>query len=384
LQGWWDNPSDKLLAGVDKSHTLILDLYAEGNPQWERRKGFNGIPWIWCSLTNFGGKIGMYSRINQLAAEPARALHSEYSTNLKGIGMMMEGDRTNPINSELTFDAAWSDKAIDLDQWIDNYVYARYGSPNNDARQAWQIIRQTALNCPKAQEGTSESIFCARGDFDVTKAWQYGFMNMYYDPTKLQEALHLLLSCADELKLKDTYQYDVVDLERQVISNFAYTVYHQMMDAYNQKEVALFNQQAALFLQLIDDQDKLLSTRKEFLLGNWLESARNNATSATERDLFEQDARTLITLWGNEGVSKTLHEYANREWSGMVGGLYKMRWQAFINVLTDRLNGKNTPLPDYYAMEYAWTHSRAAFPTTPTGDAVKTAEELYVKYFGGK
>lgn len=85
------------------------------------QKWFWDIPWIWCSLLNFGGKIGMYSRMDQLATEPARALKSDYGKKLSGIGMMMEGDKTNPVNFELTFDAAWSAEAIVtriMDTWI--------------------------------------------------------------------------------------------------------------------------------------------------------------------------------------------------------------------------------------------------------------------------
>lgn len=381
LQGWWDNPTDELLAGVDKQHTLVLDLYAEGNPQWERRKGFGGIPWIWCSLLNFGGKIGMYSRLDQLATEPARALKSEYGKKLTGIGMMMEGDKTNPVNFELTFDAAWSAEAIELESWIPAFAHSRYGSRNEKAEQAWQIISTTVLNCPKAQEGTSESIFCARGDSAVRSAWRWGFINIYYPPEELQKALKLLLSCNDKLSDKDTYQYDVVDVTRQVISNYAYEVYKEMMIAFKSGNIAAFNEKSALFLQLMDDQDRLLSTRREFLLGLWIDAAKKNATSVAERDLFEKNARTLISVWGNEGVAKELHEYANREWAGMVGGLYRSRWQAYIGVLENRLNGIETPLPDYYGIEVAWTKDRSPFPVQTTGDPVKTAVELFSKYF---
>jgi hypothetical protein len=68
----------------------------------------------------------------------------------------------------------------------------------------------------------------------------------------------------------------------------------------------------------------------------------------------------------------------------MVGGLYKMRWQTFINVLNDRMNGKATPMPDYYTMENNWTHSRTSYPTITAGDPVKTAQELFAKYFASK
>ncbi|NJM15612.1 MAG: hypothetical protein HC896_09800 [Bacteroidales bacterium] len=73
LQGWWQNPDGRLLAGLEKEHALVLDLFAEGNPQWERRGAYNGMPWIWSILQNFGGNVGMFGRMQTIGSEPVRA-----------------------------------------------------------------------------------------------------------------------------------------------------------------------------------------------------------------------------------------------------------------------------------------------------------------------
>jgi len=65
----------------------------------------------------------------------------------------------------------------------------------------------------------------------------------------------------------------------------------------------------------------------------------------------------------------------------MLGGLYKKRWQAFIDVLTSRLKGNELPLPDYYEIDKAWTLDHTKFPSTTIGDPVKTATEIFNKYF---
>lgn len=380
LQGWWENPTDKLLAGIDKKHALILDLYAEGNPQWERRKGYDGMPWAWCCLLNFGGRIGMYSRLPQLAGEPARALNSSYGKNLKGIGMMMEGDETNPVNYELLFDAAWSNQPVDLAKWMNNFVLARYGTKDANAEQAWEIISKTALSCPYGQEGTSQSIFCGRGDTINMNAWPYGTLKLYYSPELLQNALALLLRCNDKVKKSETYQYDITDITRQILANYGQELYKAIIDAYKQHNITDYQLKSKQFIDLLDDQEKILSTRKEFLLGNWIESAKNCAPTKADRDLFEFNAKALISVWGNKGVSEDLHEYANREWAGMIGSLYKPRWQSFFSVLEQRLKGNPLPLPDYYAIEDRWTKQKTVFPTQPVGDSFDIANQLYAKY----
>ena len=39
---------------------IVLDLYADIHPVWQRTESFYGQPFIWCMLHNFGGNIGFY------------------------------------------------------------------------------------------------------------------------------------------------------------------------------------------------------------------------------------------------------------------------------------------------------------------------------------
>ena len=47
-----------LISGVPTGALVMLDLYADVNPQWARTDGFYGAPFIWCMLHNFGGNLG--------------------------------------------------------------------------------------------------------------------------------------------------------------------------------------------------------------------------------------------------------------------------------------------------------------------------------------
>ena len=94
------------------------------------------------------------------------------------------------------------------------------------------------------------------------------------------------------------------------------------------------------FLQLISDMDALLATRKDFLLGRWIASARNCGNTAEEKALYERNARDLITLWGD--ANSPLHEYANRQWSGLLNDFYKQRWQQFFKMLQRSLQTNRT------------------------------------------
>ena len=66
-------------------------------------------------------------------------------------------------------------------------------------------------------------------------------------------------------------------------------------------------------LDLLVSVDKLLATDEHFLLGIWLESARNVATGEREQRLYEYNARNQLTLWGPDGnvcaVTMSLSEH---------------------------------------------------------------------------
>ena len=47
-----------LISGVPTGALVMLDLYAEVQPQWAPTEGFYGAPFIWCMLHNFGGNLG--------------------------------------------------------------------------------------------------------------------------------------------------------------------------------------------------------------------------------------------------------------------------------------------------------------------------------------
>ena len=63
----------------------------------------------------------------------------------------------------------------------------------------------------------------------------------------------------------------------------------------------VLHQNSLVFLDLLEDLDRILATNKNFLLGPWLESAKALATNQQERKLYEFNARNQITLWGPDG-----------------------------------------------------------------------------------
>jgi alpha-N-acetylglucosaminidase len=378
LQGWQDNPVDALLKALAPGDAIVLDLYADARPQWSQRpQGFRGQEWLWCILPNFGGRSGVFGRLDRMGPDLEKARHDPLGRQLGGIGALMEGSESNPVAYDLLYELPWHDSAPTLRDWIRRFADRRYGAAVREAEDAWALLAATVYACPKAQDGAPESVFCARPSINVEHASTWGATALYYLPSDLERAARLLLRCSSRLRASDAYQYDIAELTSQVLANRGLALYRQMMA--EDPQTPRFARDANLFLQLMRDQDRLLGTRREFLLGTWLDRAQARAgNDEAERRLFPKNARLQITTWGSRAVADDglLHDYANKEWSGLIRDFYLPRWSAFFDALSQRKPGEPLPHLDYYALEEAWVNGAQTYSAEPQGDAVALAAEV--------
>ncbi|MBN2314513.1 MAG: alpha-N-acetylglucosaminidase C-terminal domain-containing protein, partial [Sedimentisphaerales bacterium] len=128
--------------------------------------------------------------------------------------------------------------------------------------------------------------------------------------------------------------------------------------------------------------DELLATRREFLLGRWLEDAKRWGMNEVERARFEWNARRVLTLWGQ---GPAIDDYARKEWSGMLNGYYRLRWQQYLSELETTLS-KNMPFDeDTFQAKLRpwmsdWSDQQENYPTLTRGDSVQIAQKLWTRY----
>jgi alpha-N-acetylglucosaminidase len=378
LQAWQSNPRKELLKGTVKEKTLILDLFGEDSPAFRNRNGFDGHPWIWCIVNGFGGRVGLYGQWQKTAANPTEARNWG---RMSGIGTAMEGTIVDYPSYQLLYDMAWKSDPLDLTQWAESYATQRYGSYCAETETAWILLKDTTYGVSSTDEqGPPESVFCARPGHGVTSASTWGTLERKYDPAVLVEAWQLLLRAVDTFGKIPTFRYDLVDVTRQVLSNLGLWQYHRVVNALAAKDSSGVKREASLFLEIILDQDSLLATQQEFLFGKWISEGRGFGTTAADKELLEQNARTLVTVWGPEIPAQSLHDYSNREWSGLLKSFYYERWKVWIDTQLKGLRAGNAQPMDWFKREEAWTHQRHAFPSTPVGDSVAQAKRIAEKY----
>ena len=412
VQGWNENPRPQMIANLKVGDLLVLDLFSESRQNFKdfctgentsgtgkkdfstsKKEGIYGKhQWLFCLLENFGGNVGLHGRMDQLLnnfylatgkKDTPKQENSSLLTlhsSLKGWGFTMEGSENNPVMFELMSELPWRAEKITKEDWIREYCYARYGVHDATIEKAWILLAQSIYNCPKGniQQGTHESIFCARPSLNSYQVSTWSLMSNYYDPEDTRQAAILLTSVAEKYRGNNNFEYDLVDICRQALADQGRKQYLKTMADYKSFSRQEFKKDSNRFLKMILLQDKLLGTRQEFRLGHWIEEARNLGKTAEEKDLYEWNARVQITTWGNRICADNggLHDYGHKEWQGLLKDFYYLRWSTFMKSLASQLSLQNTPRIDWYELEEPWTLQKNPYSSKTEGSPIDVAKEV--------
>ena len=412
VQGWNENPRPQMIANLKVGDLLVLDLFSESRQNFEdfctedntsgpgkkdfstsKKEGIYGKhQWLFCLLENFGGNVGLHGRMDQLLnnfylatgkKDTPKQENSSLLTlhsSLKGWGFTMEGSENNPVMFELMSELPWRAEKITKEDWIREYCYARYGVHDATIEKAWILLAQSIYNCPKGniQQGTHESIFCARPSLNSYQVSTWSLMSNYYDPEDTRQAAILLTSVAEKYRGNNNFEYDLVDICRQALADQGRKQYLKTMADYKSFSRQEFKKDSNRFLKMILLQDKLLGTRQEFRLGHWIEEARNLGKTAEEKDLYEWNARVQITTWGNRICADNggLHDYGHKEWQGLLKDFYYLRWSTFMKSLASQLSLQDTPRIDWYGLEESWTLQKNPYSSKAEGSPIDVAKEV--------
>lgn len=381
IQAWHSNPSNDLLHGLGENkddHALILDLCAVEAPKWNRIEygedgeggmvideiEFNSTPWVWCSLENYGGNPSMDGELQNMIDQ--LTLARENALYLRGIGMISEATLDNPAVYNMLFDMVW--ESFTAEEWLENYITARYGRYSESAQEAWQILNDTVYS-KAGWYRTSPQVMTLMPETAGKQA-------LPYDNAELQRALVLLLEDFDVLCVSEGYRYDLVELMRQIVNNYSVELFNRVYEAYEMLSAAEFNNLSAKFLDTFELMDAVLGCRPEWLAGEWVGKARDwgemlgNDFAA---DAFADNAMTLITSWADMMTMRALPDYAQRTYQGMLLDVYQTRWSVYLEKLADNLEtgAEITRLStdDYYHFYRQWIMSAK--------DYTREADESY-------
>ncbi len=391
MQGWlflfdkfWTQPRiEGLLAGAPDDRMVIIDLCSDAQPVWNVTHAYAGKPWLWCIIHNWGGKQGMYGRMDRVGTELPSLLGNPAAGRLSGIGTLNEGNDVNPVVFDQFYEMAWRNKPMDLKKWVREFVWRRYGKDNPSACKAWEILATTLYECKDSRHGPQGSFFAMPPSLS-DEGGGFARASIFYDTGRVREAFRLLLQASDDIGNQDTYRFDLVDLGRQVMSDLSQQQLHaELRAAYNASNAARFDRAVIAWMEALADTDRLLRTHRLFQFGHYLEFPLKAASDASDAARYEANAKRLITLWG--GPDSELFGYAQRQYGGLMGDYNRGAWQLYLNYASKSLHegGQfDAAAADQMVRQYteAWIQRRDSYPDAAQGDAVAEARMILEKY----
>ncbi|MCC3772996.1 alpha-N-acetylglucosaminidase, partial [Streptomyces sp. UNOC14_S4] len=270
ILGWERNPLPELVGAVDRKRMLIVDGVSDRfSGVTDRERDWGGTPYAFGSIPNFGGRTTLGAKTHVWDAK-FFAWRDRPGSALAGTAYLPEAADRDPAAFEYFSELAWRDRPPDRERWFAAYADFRYGRRDPAARRAWAALRETAYrqHAPERSD-PHDSLFAARPDLATDRAGEYAPNDLSYDPARFDAALAGLLAVGADLRGRDTYRYDLVDVARQALAHRSRRLLPELRAAFDRRDLPAFRTLAALWLRLMRLADDVAGTHRAFLLGPW-------------------------------------------------------------------------------------------------------------------
>lgn len=374
FQGWQANPRREMLAELDAGEVLVGNLLADENGAGG--DNFGNTPWLYCNVINFGAQHVMRGNMRRTLSAPF-GFAADPECTMVGIGYMPEGVEDGEVFFDIFSEISVREKELPFKEYLQNYVRYRYGYPSTAAMEAWELLADKVYLADSSLY-PMESAFCARPSLtaDRVSTWGRGCEEGTAKRMQLLRAVRLLFADYDKLHDSASYRFDLADLVRQCNAAMGWDRVYAMLRAYKEKDGEALSRESAAFFELFSLQERVVASDEHFLLSKWLNRAKSLGRNELEKRWLEFYARVQITTWSDDRTD-WFHEYAAKEWQGMLSDFYRPRWEAFVSMLELSLyNGKPLPSYRFYDREIMFAYGRKSYPTRPSEDLKKTTEDF--------
>ena len=461
---------------IPEGQFILLDMSAHGDGEFKQWKGQWRLPFIWTALHDYGGDMGIkgnLSKVNNIpfGAPPLAPSPAGYDSRTQAVGVgysaargieppaspapllkpwqpamrasvsscaAPEGLDQNPAYYELLQEAAFKSAAEpNIIDWLIARAHRRYGlfgqGRNAHVSAAWAALGASGYAIDKGvndgsgvcQMDVLANLHLDRSTFDTDRSTPQPALCLEWTAWGSLLAAAPAVSSAGAgragvrgvRQLPEPFRYDLVNTAREVLAQLSTPLllnFSAAIDGHPMAPAARVNTTGKLFVQLLDDLERLLATDTAFMLGPWLASARKLGGDAADcthtqiagdigdcANFMEWNARAQLTTWypvlGSASAPQVQqggrdHDYARKQWSGLLSDVYIPRAKLnLIQALQDveagrRFNAAAVSVA-YAAMAFTWqTTFGNGYPIEPVGDAVAVSTALrneYAPFFVG-
>eukprot|EP00756_Hemistasia_phaeocysticola_P064325 Hpha_TRINITY_DN7710_c0_g1::TRINITY_DN7710_c0_g1_i1::g.85521::m.85521/K01205/NAGLU; alpha-N-acetylglucosaminidase len=418
FQGWafvgWNTLQQEsslkgFVSAVPQGKFNVIDMSTDGSGEWKKwnNSTFWGAHYIWTTLHDFGGTDGMKGDIDRINEIPFTAPEGPENGGLWGTGFTPEGIDQNPVYYEFMTEQNWRAAPVaDVPGHLVYRAHRRYGltAPSANVEKAWKSLAASAYS-------QDLSVQDQTGVPHLPGSQTWSFASDRHTPTTVMcqifSSWELLQAASEDVPVGvETFDYDLVNLGREVLAQLSTPMSMNLSDAASTKAVvnaARVNATGPVYIQTLHDIDTLVQSNQAFLLGPWLQMARglvsNRSTDcvATQAPVvtdcahfYEWNARCQITTWNPTTKEATAVpggpiDYASKHWSGLIRDYYAERASRMVNVaLSSAAAGKVFDTAAYQKawaqLAYSFQVSTVAYPIEPVGNPRELSAAMLAKY----
>jgi alpha-N-acetylglucosaminidase len=389
MQGWTENPKRGFADRLDKSKVLILELSSDDDAKY-LAADWDGVSWTYGSINNWGGRGYVFGRLQSIAYQMPLALASGMGASMTGIASVMEDVQTNDADADLLADMAWRTEPVNLTNWLGEYGVRRYQFDSPNVRAAWAAFARSSYsltdNTDYKGNGGPDAMWEVQPGWNSTDTVPARPDQLYWDPAVYDSGWRRLLAVQKELQKNEAYNKDLVDFGMQLLSDrsrqdlvTAKSVAAKPVGpSYSvEQKVADFSAAAESFMSHLMLADELGNTHQDSMLGALVNETHRWAATPEEAQSLEYDLRTLVSTWGDPGGG--LRNYSARHIGGLLGTLYRQRWDAFFQAQLRGIESSSAPEKvDFGAIETQWVNSTdlTDIPTTQEGNTIAVSKRI--------
>lgn len=367
MQGWmfgyqrhiWDYETlQALVSKVPDNKMMLLDLAEDYNhlfwnngANWDFYKGFYNKEWVYSVIPNMGGKSGLTGDLDFYANGRLKALQSSNKGRLTGYGMAPEGIENNEVLYELIADGGWTDKQIDVDDWLKNYSVCRYGEAPEALMDYWLGLRGSVYG-----SFTDHPRYNWQLRPGTVKKGSINANDEFY------QGIEQLIKVVPQLKNSSLFLTDLAEMTAQYTGGKLEILVQAIDAAYLDNGLSKATQLEKEFVTMALEMDRILSTHPILSMERWLDFARNSGNNGELKSYYERNARRIVTIWG-----PPVDDYSARIWSGLIRDYYVPRWSHYF---ASKHNGQSF---DLAAWERDWVEKETGLSIVKPLDDIASA-----------